>query len=237
MCLQMALHIDHNYQRQTHIRRHLETLGFKVHRASSTSTAWKFARGNRYRLVLMHFETTGSDVFEFCSFLRAGCAETILIVLMRSAKIAVIEKLFDYGANDVVTGAEASARILTKRICAHLFRNRTALYKNGTVRLRNTIVDFHRREVWCNGTIRKLRGISADLLKYFLDNPNRPVSREELLHCHIWADSVCSSAREGGKTFDMHVGKLRKIIEPDPTRPQIITSVRGVGWKLSADPS
>ena len=75
----------------------------------------------------------------------------------------------------------------------------------------------------------------ADLLKYFLNNPDRVVSREEMEKSPIWTDSICSSAKEGGKTYDVNVCKLRKIIEPDLSCPQIIKTVRGIGWKLGRD--
>jgi DNA-binding response OmpR family regulator len=101
------------------------------------------------------------------------------------------------------------------------------------IRLKDTLVDFERREVRCNGTVRRLPGILADLLKYFVDNPDRIISRSELFGSYIWADSICTPASEGGKTFDVNVSKLRKIIEADPVRPQIIESVRGLGWKLA----
>ena len=107
--------------------------------------------------------------------------------------------------------------------------------ESNSIRLKDTIVDFDRREVWCNGITQRLPGILADLLKYFLENPERIISRDELLNCYIWSDSICSSAEEGGKTFDVNMSKLRKIIETHPTKPQIIQSVRGEGWKLAKD--
>ena len=53
-----------------------------------------------------------------------------------------------------------------------------------------------------------------------------------MIESHIWSDSICSSAKDGGKTFDMAVSKLRKIIEIDPKNPQIIKTVRSEGCGL-----
>jgi two-component system response regulator RegX3 len=78
--------------------------------------------------------------------------------------------------------------------------------------------------------------MSANLLKYFLDNPNRIISRDELCKSPLWADSICSTAEEGGKTFDVNVGKLRKVIEQNPANPQIIKPVWGIGWILAINP-
>ena len=235
MAKQVALHIDRNHQRQTHLRRNLELLGFELHKAASVLTAEEMAKKYCYRLVLMHFDTVGKEIFRFCSFIRSGGACTIMIVLMDEARVNIEERLFDCGVNDVVTGKQISARVLTKRIRAHLQNNKPSCLQTNTIRLKETVIDLDRREVWCNGTIRRLPGILDDLLKYFLDNPNRIISREELRNSPIWADSICTPAKEGGKTFDVSVSKLRKIIESDPYQPQIIKSVRGIGWKLAKD--
>ncbi len=233
MCKQVALHIDCNHQRQTYICRNLESLGLELHKAATIQLAREMAAKFQYRLVLMHFDAMDKEILKFCSFIRSGSAHTIIIALMTNVKITIEEQLFDCGVNDVVAGRQVAARILTKRVRAHLQNGKSSWRQANPIRLKGTLVDFNRREVWCNGTTRRLPGILADLLKYFLDNPNRIISRDELHHCPIWDDSICSSAKEGGKTFDMAVSKLRKIIEPNPAKPQIITSVRGIGWKLA----
>jgi DNA-binding response OmpR family regulator len=232
---EIALHVDHNHRRQTCICRNLESLGFELHKAATVETAGEKIKRHCYRLVIMHFDTMGKEIFRFCSFVRSGSACTILIVLMADAKINIEEQLFDCGVNDVVAGKHAAPKVLTKRIRAHLHYSKSSCQQTNTIRLKDTVVDFDRREVWCNGATHKLPGILADLLKYFLDNPTRVISREELLGSPIWSDSICSPAKEGGKTFDVNVSKLRKIIEPNPARPQIIISVRGQGWKLAGD--
>ncbi len=96
-------------------------------------------------------------------------------------------------------------------------------------------MDFDRREVCRDHTIHQLPGILADLLKYFIENADHVISREELQRSPIWLDSVCTPAKHGGKTFDVNISKLRKIIESEPQRPKIIVSVRGIGWKLACD--
>ena len=233
---QIALHIDQNYQRQACVCRRLEALGLELHRAPSIYLAEELAKKHRYHLILMHFETMDKAIFDFCSFIRSSGDQSILIALMTDIKTSIEEKLFDCGVNDVVCGKQASGQVLTKRIHAHLCNSKSSTFQTNTIRLKDTIIDFNRREIWCNGTIRRLPGILNDLLKYFLENPGRVISREELRQSAIWAESICSSAKEGGKTFDVNIGKLRKIIEPDPARPKIITSVRGAGWKLAINP-
>jgi len=186
-----------------------------------------------YRLILIHFDTVQKESFNFCRFVRFCSNTAVVIALMNKTRLAVECELFDNGINDVVTGRQMNTRVLVKRIRAHLLNNNKLSWpKVNTVRLRDTVIDFDRKQVWRDGAVYQLRGIPADLMKYFLDNANRVISRQELAQSAIWVDSICSPADEGGKTFDVAVSMLRKIIESNPSDPQIIKSVRGVGWKL-----
>ena len=232
---QTILHIDSNQRRQGYFVRHLKSFEFEVHKAGTFGSAKELAKKYRYSSIIMRYEDMGREIFNFCSFIRQGNPGAVIIALMEHVNTKIEERLFDCGINDVVAGKQTSARLLAKRLQTHLRNSNSLGYQSNTIRLKDTIVNFDRNEVWSQGSIHQLRGVLADLLRYFLDNPNRVISREELRQSHIWADSICSAAKDGGKTFDVTVGKLRKIIEPDPAHPRIITSVRGIGWKLAID--
>ncbi len=236
MCREIGLHINRNYQRQFHICRRLESLGLSVHKASTIDIARKMVQKHCYRLVMMDFDTMGEGILDFCQLIRSGSPYTIIVAMTSKIKMSIEEKLFDSGVNDVVAGKQISSRILAKRIRAHLrHSSKPSLEQSNKIRLKDVVVDFNRNEVWCNGTVHRLRGIQQDLLKYFLNNPGRIISRDELLASPIWNDSICSPAVEGGRTFDVNMGKLRKIIEHNPKNPQIIVSVRSKGWMLDKD--
>ncbi len=232
MCKQIALYIDGDSDRQRYLSNDIEPYGFKLHKVATVLSAKEILKNFYYPLILMRLEAIDKEITEFCSFVRFISAQAVVMALMANVSISVEERLFDCGISDVVVGKRASAGLLARRIRVHFHNNKT-WSKTNIVMLKNMIISFDRREVWCNGTTRRLPGILADLLKYFLDNPNRTITRLELCNCPIWADSICSSPDEGGKTFDVNIGKLRKIIEPDPGKPQIIESVRGLGWKLA----
>jgi len=96
-----------------------------------------------------------------------------------------------------------------------------------------TIITLEQRIVKVNGVQRRFNGVSYKLLHYFLEKQNRVVSRHELLKSHIWDNSVCSTNKfEQGKAIDMAITRLRRLIEPEPSNPRIITTIHGVGWIL-----
>ena len=236
VCCQLGLYVGHNCHRQACICRGLSTVGLEMHKASTLLMAKEMVREHYYQLFILHCDAIGRPVSDFCRFVRSNNARAIMVTLMRQTNLNLERKLFDCGVNDVVVGEQTCPRVFTRRIKSHLsWRSCPTLSDTNPVRLKNTIVDFDRREVWCNGANRHLPGILVDLLKYFLDNPHRVISRQELFRSHMWVLSIPTPAEEGGKTFDVTVSKLRKVIEFDPAHPQIIISVRGRGWKLAGD--
>ena len=228
-----ALHVDDDDERQVYVWEDLQSLGFQLHHAPGPEAARDMIRQNAYRLVVMQMETMGGEIYPFCSEMREIDPHAVLIALMRKFSVSVEERLFECGINDVVSGQHASARVLMKRIRAHLINSGWGLPQK-TVRIGDAVFDIERREISRCGVVYALPGMLADLLKYFVDNANRVISRDELKASPLWSDSICTGPEDGGRTFDVQVSRLRRIIEADPLKPEIIASVRGIGWKLSA---
>ena len=90
-------------------------------------------------------------------------------------------------------------------------------------------MDVDRHLVTVDGEVVKLPLKEFELLEYFLRNPGRVLTRGQLID-RVWgADYVGDT-----KTLDVHVKRLRAKIEPDPTNPVSLTTVRGLGYKLDA---
>ena len=94
----------------------------------------------------------------------------------------------------------------------------------------NVRVNFQTFEVTVGERTHNLTTLEMKLLKYFLDKSGRVLSRHEILE-HVWDDTADVTTR----TIDNFVMRLRKIIEPDPSRPQFILSVRGTGYRFVTD--
>ena len=91
----------------------------------------------------------------------------------------------------------------------------------------NTRIDFARMSVVRGGRETRLTATEFKLLAYLLQNPNRVISRKELLES-VWG----SPADPRTRTVDIHISKLRQKVEADPTRPLHLRTVHWSGYKF-----
>ena len=96
------------------------------------------------------------------------------------------------------------------------------IYKKGRLR-----IDFDAYEVSVGGRLVHLMRREFELLRFFVQSPNRVFDRAQLL-AQIWPGSKVNP-----RSLDTHIYRLRRCIELDPMHPAILVTVRGVGWKFS----
>jgi len=96
-----------------------------------------------------------------------------------------------------------------------------SVYERGRLR-----IDFDAYEVWVDGHPIHLMRREFQLLRFFVQSANRVFDRIQIL-THIWP-----RARVNPRTVDVHVYRLRRCIERDPMRPELLVTVRGVGWRF-----
>ena len=190
--------------------------------------------------AITEFERTGADIIlldlmlpglsgtEVCRHVRQTSSVPIIMV---SAKDTEIDKVvgLELGADDYVT-KPYSPRELVARIRAVLRRgvpeddDDGAALEAGQIRM-----DVDRHLVTVDGERVQLPLKEFELLEYLLRNAGRVLTRGQLID-RVWgADYVGDT-----KTLDVHVKRLRSKIEADPANPAILTTVRGLGYKLDA---
>ncbi len=188
-------------------------------------------RRNKYKFVLLSYDFLGRDIFEICKFIKFKNKSCIIIATMSRCRISVESKLFDMGVNDVVVGKQANEAILAKRIKRHLSNCKISATKESLLQIGTALVDFQNGKVWQNGKVNNISNVKAKLLKYMIDNSGKIITRQELINSHIWQNSVCPPD-DGGKSIDMVISQLRKLIENDSKKPRIIVTIRKKGWML-----
>jgi two-component system, OmpR family, response regulator RegX3 len=179
-------------------------------------------------LVLLDLMLPGLSGTEVCRTLRQKSSVPIIMLTARDSEIDKVVGL-ELGADDYVT-KPFSSRELVARIRAVLRRNaETDELLPGVLEAGPVRMDVDRHVVTVNGTGVQLPLKEFDLLELFLRNAGRVLTRGQLID-RVWgADYVGDT-----KTLDVHVKRLRAKLEPDPTAPKYLLTVRGLGYKLEA---
>jgi len=189
--------------------------------------------------ALIEFDRNGADIVlldqmlpemsgsEVCRRLRQKSHVPIIMVTARDSEIDKVVGL-EIGADDYVT-KPYSPRELVARIRAVLRRNAADLVESAGPSLQGGPVrmDVERHVVSVSGTVVALPLKEFELLELLLRNAGRVLTRGQLID-RVWgADYVGDT-----KTLDVHVKRLRSKIEPEPSNPRYIVTVRGLGYKF-----
>jgi two-component system, OmpR family, response regulator RegX3 len=176
-------------------------------------------------LVLLDLMLPGLSGTEVCRALRQRSTVPVIMLTARDSEIDKVVGL-ELGADDYVT-KPFSSRELVARIRAVLRRRGDleadpAALEAGPVRM-----DVERHVVTVNGGTVPMPLKEFDLLELLLRNAGRVLTRAQLID-RVWgADYVGDT-----KTLDVHVKRLRAKIEPDPSNPRHLVTVRGLGYKF-----
>jgi two-component system response regulator RegX3 len=177
-------------------------------------------------LVLLDLMLPGMNGTEVCRALRARSSVPVIMVTAKDAEIDKVVGL-EIGADDYVT-KPFSTRELLARIKAVLRRGAEAeelapaILEAGPVRM-----DVERHSVAVRGDAVKLPLKEFDLLELLLRNAGRVLTRGQLID-RVWGSDYVGDT----KTLDVHVKRLRAKIEHDPSSPEHLVTVRGLGYKF-----
>jgi DNA-binding response OmpR family regulator len=202
----------------------LKSEGYDVVIESDGESALRRARKEAFDLILLDVMLPRKDGFEVCRELRRGGSKTPIIML--TAKTQEAEKVLglEIGADDYVT-KPFSPRELRARVKAAL--RRTAEDDLPICRFGDAEVDFGRCELRRAGKPVELTALEFKLLTAFVRNGGKVLSRAQLLDL-VWGHGTFVTDR----VVDNHVVTLRKKVEPEPSAPRYIVSVRGLGYRF-----
>ncbi len=211
------------------VRRQLEREGYAVLTAARGDDGLKLARERRPDLIVLDVMLPGLDGMQFCRLLRRDQQTPIIMLTALGGESDRVAGL-DMGADDYLA-KPFSMRELLARIRALLRRTQSAARPAAPEEASERIVSGDlealplRREVRRNGEPLRLKPKEYDLLVFFMRHPGRVFTREQLLQ-DVWGYDY-----EGGeRTVDVHVRWLRQKIEPEPSAPRRIKTVRGSGY-------
>ena len=202
----------------------LKNEGYDVEIESDGESALQRARQETFDLILLDVMLPRKDGFEVCRELRRGGSKTPVIMLTAKAQEAEKVLGLEIGADDYVT-KPFSPRELRARVKAAL--RRTAEDDLPICRFGDAEVDFGRCELRRAGKPVELTALEFKLLTAFVRNGGKVLSRARLLDL-VWGHGTFVTDR----VVDNHVVTLRKKVEPEPSEPRYIVSVRGLGYRF-----
>ena len=201
--------------------------GYDVEVVGDGPSAIERASRSRFELMLLDVMLPGKDGFEVCRELkRRGVDITILLLTARGSESDKVLGL-DLGADDYVT-KPYSPKELRARV--RVLLRRGAQSRPEVARFGSCELDFTRGELRHHGRPVAVTPLEFKLLSLFVTRPGRVLTRRVLID-EAWGHDTAITER----VVDNQIANLRKKIEPSPSEPRFLKSVRGIGYRFDME--
>jgi two-component system, OmpR family, response regulator RegX3 len=210
----------------------LDREGFDVIVANDGAEAITLFDQHSPDAVLLDVMLPGMSGIDVCRVLRSKSPSVaIVMVTARTSEIDVVLGL-ELGADDYVT-KPYRMRELVARMRAVMRRGPSAdqpVASDDVLQVGRVRLDLERHELIVDGTVVAVPLKEFELLEALMTRAGRVLTRDQLID-GVWGDDYVGDT----KTLDVHIKRLRARIEPDPTNPTCITTIRGVGYRYEID--
>jgi len=199
--------------------------GYQVMQTGDGAEALELARADKFDLIVLDIMLPSLDGLSFCRILRKEQATPIIMLTARGGEVDRIVGL-ESGADDYIVKPFSLGEFLA-RVRAVLRRTPSATLRTDRLESGDLTLDLTARRVSVGGREIKLSHKEFDLFAALVRNKGAVLSRDLLLE-QVWGYDHVGDDR----TVDVHVRWLREKIEADPSDPQRIVTVRGVGYRF-----
>lgn len=209
------------------IKINLEREGYEVYEAGTGEEGIEIADSKDIKIVVLDVMLPGIDGFRVCEILRKKYKD--LGIIMLTAKAEDYDKIMglQYGTDDYMTKpfnpTELTLRIksLERRVITENEDNKKNIIESGVFKM-----DTYSRKFFKNGKELDLTPTEFLIMKTFLENKGRAITREELLNS-VWGEEFIGDS----KIVDVNIRRLRSKIEGDSADPKYIETVWGLGYR------
>ena len=205
----------------------LQREGFEVSQAGDGTAGLAAYDRQGADIVLLDLMMPGLSGTEVCRQLRARGNVPIIMVTARDSEVDKVVGL-ELGADDYVT-KPFSGRELVARIRAVLRRGAEVDLVTDVIEAGGVRMDVERHETTVRGRPIQLALKEFELLELLLRNSGRVLTRGQLID-RVWGPDYVGDT----KTLDVHVKRLRAKLELDPANPELLVTVRGLGYKFNS---
>jgi DNA-binding response OmpR family regulator len=226
--MERILVVEDDVAVQKALRRTFESAGFDVTVASDGGTAMQTFAATSPKIVLLDLRLPGKSGQDLCREIRAQSPNIPILVLSAASDVVDKVLLLELGADDYVT-KPFSPRELLARVRVALRRLTQGVDKQEVFAFGEIEVNFGKMELIRAGQPVPLTPQEFKMLRFFLNNKERVVSRNELLN-EVWGYHSYPTTR----TVDTHILRLRQKLEKDPADPVHFRTVHGTGYKFVA---
>jgi two-component system KDP operon response regulator KdpE len=219
--------VDDDPQIRRAMRTTLTGRGYEVADARTGEEALEALRSGNYDLVLLDMNMPGMGGIETCRLIRSSSEVAIIMLTVSNSEKDKVEAL-DAGADDYITKPFSTPELLA-RIRATLRRLPHAPEHGDLKELdhRGVEIDLASRQVNVHGRASRLTAKEFDLLSYLLARPNKTISHRELLQA-VWGPDYGDEL----EYLRVFINRLRKKIEPDPSKPQFLVTDAWAGYRF-----
>ena len=214
------------------LRFNLEAEGYEAIVAGTGEKALETLRSENFDAVVLDIMLPGIDGFEVAEEMRSGGNYTPILMLTARDRPEDVLKGFAVGTDDYLP-KPFDLEIFTARLNGLLRRRDWFRLENAPAKMADTfeiggkIIDFENLELRSENETVHLTLMEIKLLKFLIENAGRTVSRKTILE-DVWGLQEDTDTR----AIDNFIVRLRRYIEPEPNNPQILQTVRGVGYRF-----
>ncbi len=209
-----------------------ELNGYRVKHVVDGESGLAEALSGQYGLVLLDLMLPGMDGFTVCDKIREKDKSLPIIILSAKNSDDDIINGLKYGADDYIP-KPFSVPMLLARIEAVLRRSRQTMENEGKLVAGNLKVNFREYTGVRGSEELAFTRKEIEILEYLWNNRDHAVPRAELLR-KVWGYENAESVDT--RTVDIHITKLRKKIEDDPSHPKLLVTFRGEGYQMRSTP-
>lgn len=232
---QNILVVDDDDRLRELLQRYLSEQGFEVTTAADSQAMGAFKRQMEFDLMVLDVMMPGEDGMNICRRLRNVGDRTPIILLTAKAEDSSRIMGLDLGADDYVA-KPFNPRELLARINAVLRRSHVQEHPGAPSRTPEVLrfgpyeLNLSNRTLMRNGETRTITTGEFAMLKVFARHPNEPLSRDRLMELARRREYEAFD-----RSLDVQISRLRKLLEPNPSKPVYIQTVWGMGYVFVPD--